>query len=99
MERKKKEKILQIRVNEDEFNTIKRKATSCNLTTSKYLRDMALKKIINIKNIDNHSVEEKIGNLEVHLKKIENGINQLITSIDRRINQIENVIKEVYKWG
>lgn len=120
MERKKKEKILQIRVNEDEFNTIKKKANSCNLTTSKYLRDMAFKKIINIKNIDNHSVEEKIGNLEVHLKKIENSINQLnhhltnggkaesetsnkinqlITSIDKRINQIEDVIKEVYKWG
>ena len=55
MERKKKEKILQIRVNEDEFNVIKKKANSCNLTISKYLRDKAFKKIINIKNIDNHS--------------------------------------------
>ena len=120
MEQKNKEKILRFRVNEEEYNKIKKKAESCNLTMSKYLRDMAFKKIINIKNIENHIVEERIGNLEIQLRKIENSINQinfhltnggkienetttkinqLIGSIDKRVNQIEDVIKEVYKWG
>ena len=120
LEQKNKEKILRFRVNEEEYNKIKKKAESCNLTMSKYLRDMAFKKIINIKNIENHTVEERIGNLEIQLRKIENSINQinfhltnggkienetttkinqLIGSIDKRVNQIEDVIKEVYKWG
>ena len=46
MEQKNKEKILRFRVNEEEYNKIKKKAESCNLTMSKYLRDMAFKKII-----------------------------------------------------
>ena len=121
MEEEKRVADLRVRLTSEEMTKLKEKAKTCNLTVSKFVRYVILKKTnISIREIENHIVEEKIGNLEVHLKKIENGINQLnhhltnggkvenetsnkinqlITSIDRRINQIEGVIKEVYKWG
>ena len=121
MEEEKRIADLRERLTNEEMTRLKKKAKTCNLTVSKFVRYVILKKTnISIREIENHIVEEKIGNLEVHLKKIENGISQLnhhlanggrvenetsnkisqlITSIDKRINQIEDVIKEVYKWG
>ncbi len=121
MEEKNRIKKLTIKLTEDELIKFKKKAKTCNLTVSKFVRYAILKKTnISIREIENHIVEEKIGNLEVHLKKIElsinqlnhhltsggkvenettNKINQLIASIDKRVNQIEEVIKEVYKWA
>jgi hypothetical protein len=121
MEEEKRVADLRVRLTNEEMTRLKEKAKTCNLTVSKFVRYVILKKTnISIREIENHIVEEKIGNLEVHLKKIENGISQLnhhlanggrvenetsnkisqlITSIDKRINQIEDVIKEVYKWG
>ena len=121
MEEEKRIADLRVRLTNEEMTRLKKKAKTCNLTVSKFVRYVILKKTnISIREIENHIVEEKIGNLEVHLKKIENGISQLnhhlanggrienetsnkisqlITSIDKRINQIEDVIKEVYKWG
>ena len=120
MEEKKRVADLRVRLTNEEMIKLKEKAKTCNLTVSKLVRYAILKKTnISIKEIENHIVEEKIGNLEVHLKKIElnmkqinqhltNGgkienetaskINQLIETIDKRVNQIEEVIKEVYKW-
>ena len=70
MERKR----LNVELTNEEMDVLKKKAKTCNLTVSKYVRFMIKKdKINSLKGFDNHIVEEKIGSLDKQLTKI--GIN------------------------
>ena len=105
MEQKNKEKILRFRVNEEEYNKIKKKAESCNLTVSKYVRFMIDKdKINSLKGLDNHVIEEKIGNLDKQLTKINNGVKQITYSLGKggnvdieTANKLEKVLQSIEK--
>ena len=88
MERKDTHKRLHVELTNDEMDILKKKAKSCNLTISKYVRFMIKKdKINSLKGFDNHVVEEKIGSLDKQLTKI--GIN--VREIAYHINKGGNV--------
>ena len=95
MEEEKRIADLRVRLTNEEMTRLKKKAKTCNLTVSKFVRYVILKKIENgISQLNHHLANG--GRIE---NETSNKISQLITSIDKRINQIEDVIKEVYKWG
>ena len=81
-------KRLNVELTTEEMDTLKKKAKSCNLTVSKYVRFMIKKdKINSLKGFDNHIVEEKIGSLDKQLTKI--GIN--VREIAYHLNKGGNV--------
>ena len=84
MERKR----LNVELTNEEMDALKKKAKSCNLTVSKYVRFMIKKdKINSLKGFDNHVVEEKIGSLDKQLTKI--GIN--VREIAYHLNKGGNI--------
>ena len=112
MERKNTYKRLNVELTNEEMDILKKKAKSCNLTISKYVRFMIKKdKINSLKGFDNHLVEEKIGNLDKQLTKIGinvrqivynfnkggNGDNKTIESIERLLNSIEKRVELIEK--
>ena len=81
-------KRLNVELTNEEMDVLKKKAKSCNLTVSKYVRFMIKKdKINSLKGFDNHIVEEKIGSLDKQLTKI--GIN--VREIAYHLNKGGNV--------
>jgi thymidylate synthase len=112
MECKDRDKMIKVRVTNEEMDILKKKAKSCNLTISKYVRFMIKKdKINSLKGFDNHLVEEKIGNLDKQLTKIGinvrqivynfnkggNADNKTIESIDKLLNSIEKRMELIEK--
>ncbi len=102
MDRNKK---LTVMLTEEEMAKLKKKAKSCNLTISKYVRFMIEKdKIISLKGLNNHVIEEKIGGLDKQLTKIGNSINQITYHLGRggnvgieTANKLERVLQSIEK--
>lgn len=102
MDRNKK---LTVMLTEEEMIKLKKKAKSCNLTLSKYVRFMIEKdKIISLKGLENHVIEQKIGGLDKQLTKIGNGISQITHYLGKggdvsieTANKLKDVLKSVEK--
>ena len=95
MERNKK---LTVMLTEEEMTKLKKKAKSCNLTISKYVRFMIKKdKINSLKGFDNHLVEEKIGNLDKQLTKIGINVRQIVYNFNKGGNTDNKTIESIEK--
>ena len=102
MDRNKK---LTVMLTEEEMAKLKKKAKSCNLTLSKYVRFMIEKdKIISLKGLENHVIEQKIGGLDKQLTKIGNGISQITHYLGKggdvgieTANKLKAVLKSIEK--
>ena len=102
MDRNKK---LTVMLTEEEMAKLKKKAKSCNLTLSKYVRFMIEKdKIISLKGLENHVIEQKIGGLDKQLTKIGNGISQITHHLGKggdvsieTANKLKDVLKSIEK--
>ena len=102
MDRNKK---LTVMLTEEEMIKLKKKAKSCNLTLSKYVRFMIEKdKIISLKGLENHVIEQKIGGLDKQLTKIGNGISQITHYLGKggdvsieTANKLKDVLKSIEK--
>ena len=102
MDRNKK---LTVMLTEEEMAKLKKKAKSCNLTVSKYVRFMIEKdKIISLKGLENHVIEQKIGGLDKQLTKIGNGISQITHHLGKggdvgieTANKLKDVLKSIEK--
>ena len=102
MDRNKK---LTVMLTEEEMAKLKKKAKSCNLTLSKYVRFMIEKdKIISLKGLENHVIEQKIGGLDKQLTKIGNGISQITHYLGKggdvsieTANKLKDVLKSIEK--
>ena len=102
MDRNKK---LTVMLTEEEMAKLKKKAKSCNLTVSKYVRFMIEKdKIISLKGLENHVIEQKIGGLDKQLTKIGNGISQITHYLGKggdvsieTANKLKDVLKSIEK--
>ena len=102
MDRNKK---LTVMLTEEEMAKLKKKANSCNLTLSKYVRFMIEKdKIISLKGLENHVIEQKIGGLDKQLTKIGNGISQITHHLGKggdvgieTANKLKDVLKSIEK--
>ena len=89
---------LTVVINNEELDTLKRKAKSCNLTISKYVRFMIKKdKINSLKGFDNHLVEEKIGNLDKQLTKIGINVRQIVYNFNKGGNADNKTIESIEK--
>ena len=102
MDRNKK---LTVMLTEEEMAKLKKKAKSCNLTLSKYVRFMIEKdKIISLKGLENHVIEQKIGGLDKQLTKIGNGISQITHHLGKggdigieTANKLKDVLESIEK--
>ena len=102
MDRNKK---LTVMLTEEEMIKLKKKAKSCNLTLSKYVRFMIEKdKIISLKGLENHVIEQKIGGLDKQLTKIGNGVSQITHYLGKggdvsieTANKLKDVLKSIEK--
>lgn len=98
MECKDRDKMIKVRVTNEEMDALKRKAKSCNLTISKYVRFMIKKdKINSLKGFDNHLVEEKIGNLDKQLTKIGINVRQIVYNLNKGGNADSKTIESIEK--
>ena len=98
MECKDRDKMIKVRVTNEEMDALKRKAKSCNLTISKYVRFMIKKdKINSLKGFDNHLVEEKIGNLDKQLTKIGINVRQIVYNFNKGGNADNKTIESIEK--
>ena len=98
MECKDRDKMIKVRVTNEVMDTLKRKAKSCNLTISKYVRFMIKKdKINSLKGFDNHLVEEKIGNLDKQLTKIGINVRQIVYNFNKGGNADNKTIESIEK--
>lgn len=105
MESKNRDFTLKVRLTKEEMTKLRTKAESCNLTVSKYVRFMIDKdKINSLKGLDNHVIEEKIGNLDKQLTKINNGVKQITYSLGKggsvdveTANKLEKVLQSIEK--
>ena len=98
MECKDRDKMIKVRVTNEEMDALKRKAKSCNLTISKYVRFMIKKdKINSLKGFDNHLVEEKIGNLDKQLTKIGINVRQIVYNFNKGGNADSKTIESIEK--
>lgn len=98
MERKNTYKRLNVELTNEEMDALKRKAKSCNLTISKYVRFMIKKdKINSLKGFDNHLVEEKIGNLDKQLTKIGINVRQIVYNFNKGGNSDNKTIENIEK--
>ncbi len=78
-------KRLNVDLTIDEMDMLKKKAKSCNLTVSKYVRFMIKKdKINSLKGLNNHIIEEKIGSLDKQLSKIGMNVKQIVYHLNER---------------
>lgn len=100
-----RDKKLTVMLTEEEMIKLKKKAKSCNLTLSKYVRFMIEKdKIISLKGLENHVIEQKIGGLDKQLTKIGNGISQITHYLGKggdvsieTANKLKDVLKSIEK--
>jgi predicted DNA binding CopG/RHH family protein len=98
MECKDRDKMIKVRVTNEEMDILKKKAKSCNLTMSKYVRFMIKKdKINSLKGFDNHLVEEKIGNLDKQLTKIGINVRQIVYNFNKGGNADNKTIEGIEK--
>ena len=89
---------LTVVINNEEMDILKKKAKSCNLTLSKYVRFMIKKdKINSLKGFDNHLVEEKIGNLDKQLTKIGINVRQIVYNFNKGGNADNKTIESIEK--
>ena len=89
---------LTVVINNEEMDILKKKAKSCNLTLSKYVRFMIKKdKINSLKGFDNHLVEEKIGNLDKQLIKIGINVRQIVYNFNKGGNVENKTIESIEK--
>ena len=89
---------LTVVIDNEELDVLKRKAKSCNLTISKYVRFMIKKdKINSLKGFDNHLVEEKIGNLDKQLTKIGINVRQIVYNFNKGGNTDNKTIESIEK--
>ena len=89
---------LTVVINNEELDVLKKKAKSCNLTISKYVRFMIKKdKINSLKGFDNHLVEEKIGNLDKQLTKIGINVRQIVYNFNKGGNADNKTIESIEK--
>ena len=89
---------LTVVINNEEMDILKKKAKSCNLTLSKYVRFMIKKdKINSLKGFDNHLVEEKIGNLDKQLIKIGINVRQIVYNFNKGGNADNKTIESIEK--
>ena len=98
MEDKNRCETLIVRLTKEEKDKLKKKAKSCNLTISKYVRFMIKKdKINSLKGFDNHLVEEKIGNLDKQLTKIGINVRQIVYNLNKGGNADNKTIESIEK--
>ena len=98
MERKNTHKRLNVELTNEEMDALKRKAKSCNLTISKYVRFMIKKdKINSLKGFDNHLVEEKIGSLDKQLTKIGINVREIAYHLNKGGNANDKTIENLEK--
>ena len=95
MDRNKK---LTVMLTEEEMIKLKKKAKSCNLTLSKYVRFMIEKdKIISLKGLENHVIEQKIGGLDKQLTKIGINVRQIVYNFNKGGNTDNKTIESIEK--
>ncbi len=93
-----KHKRLNVDLTNDEMDILKKKAKSCNLTVSKYVRFMIKKdKINSLKGFDNHIVEEKIGSLDKQLTKIGINVKEIVYHLNKGGNINNKTIENLEK--
>lgn len=92
----KKEKRITIRLTEDEYEKIKRKAEKINVSVSEYVRNFLSKKEVKI--VDKTSLRELI----YQLQRIGVNINQMVKKVNLNHSDIElkkeiEELEEIYK--
>ena len=91
-------KRLNVELTNEEMDALKKKAKSCNLTVSKYVRFMIKKdKINSLKGFDNHIVEEKIGSLDKQLTKIGINVREIAYHLNKGGNVNDKTIENLEK--
>ena len=91
-------KRLNVELTNEEMDILKKKAKSCNLTVSKYVRFMIKKdKINSLKGFDNHIVEEKIGSLDKQLTKIGINVREITYHLNKGGNVNDKTIENLEK--
>ena len=91
-------KRLNVELTTEEMDVLKKKAKSCNLTVSKYVRFMIKKdKINSLKGFDNHIVEEKIGSLDKQLTKIGINVREIAYHLNKGGNVNDKTIENLEK--
>ena len=80
-----KDEILKIRLTKREKDLIRKKAKECDYNISQYIRYISLKsEVVLLPDlIDVEPIEESIGDMKHHLKKIGGNINQIAYNLNR----------------